>query len=100
MFINLPCLARIIIAIDDSCLTGYVHCRIFIIRINCIGAREAGRQYARRCDLQMAYEETFDMEERDEMLSRQTVVVFCIENKITLTVRVGRILMDNRKYDM
>lgn len=45
-------------------------------RINCIGAREAGRQYARRCDLQMVYEETFDMEERDKMLSRQTVVVF------------------------
>lgn len=49
----------------------------------CIGAREAGTDNTRedvKCDLQMVYEETFDMEEREKVLSRQTV--FFVFSKI------------------
>lgn len=53
---------------------------IFIVRTNrCIGAREAGTDNTRedvKCDLQMVYEETFDMEEREKVLSRQTVFLY------------------------
>lgn len=69
-------------ASNDSCLAGYVHWDIDYSN-RCIGAREAGTDNTRedvKCDLQMVYEETFDMEEREKVLSRQTV--FFVFSKI------------------